>query len=119
MGLKLDLASHLSSLSLHATLPTCYWLIIHQLDIVLLFKHRKNRSANNHIHVPKDIEDNLKERPDTISVLKGTFFASGVIRSTKEELKGTHPLNMAPPPKVFGYSKTLAKVKAPAKLIAI
>jgi len=32
-----------------------------------------------------------------------------------EELNGTQPLKIAPPPKVLGYSRTLAKVKAPEK----
>lgn len=44
-----------------------------------------------------------------------TRFASGVIRSIIDELKGIQPLKTAPPPKAFGYSRTLAKVKAPAK----
>lgn len=43
-----------------------------------------------------------------------TFFASGEIRPIIDELKGTHPLKTARPPRVLGYSKTLAKVKAPA-----
>ena len=46
---------------------------------------------------------------------KGTLFAFGEIFSTIDELKGTHPLKTAPPPRVFGYSRTLANVKAPAK----
>jgi len=32
-----------------------------------------------------------------------------------EELKGTHPLKTAPPPRVFGYSRILDKVKAPVR----
>lgn len=50
---------------------------------------------------------------------KITFFASGVTLSRIEELNGTHPLNTAPPPRVFGYSRTLANVKAPRKFISI
>ena len=46
---------------------------------------------------------------------KGTLFAFGEILSTTDELKGTNPPKTAPPPRVFGYSRTLANVKAPAK----
>jgi hypothetical protein len=43
-----------------------------------------------------------------------TFLASAETLSITDEPKGTQPLNTAPPPSFFGYSKTLAKVKAPA-----
>jgi hypothetical protein len=49
------------------------------------------------------------------SSLKRTLFASGVICCIIDELKGSHPLNTAPPPSVLGYSRTLANVKAPGK----
>jgi hypothetical protein len=48
-----------------------------------------------------------------VFIAGSTLFASGEICSMIEELKGTHPLKTAPPPKAFGYSKTLVKVKAP------
>jgi hypothetical protein len=44
-----------------------------------------------------------------------TCLASGVICSVIDELNGTQPLKTAPPPNVLGYSRTLAKVKAPSK----
>lgn len=46
---------------------------------------------------------------------RSTSFAFGEILSIIDELKGIHPLKTAPPPRVFGYIRTLAKVKAPAK----
>lgn len=49
------------------------------------------------------------------SSLKCTLFASGDICCIIDELKGSHPLNTAPPPSVLGYSRTLANVKAPGK----
>lgn len=58
----------------------------------------------------------MKGREEILVFLNiSTRFASGVIRSIMDELKGTQPLKTAPPPKVFGYNRTLAKVKAPAK----
>lgn len=44
-----------------------------------------------------------------------TFAASDGNCSGIEELKGIHPLKTAPPPRVFGYIRTLAKVKAPVE----
>jgi hypothetical protein len=46
---------------------------------------------------------------------RSTLFAFDEICSIIDVLKGSHPLKTAPPPRVFGYSRTLAKVKAPAK----
>jgi hypothetical protein len=44
----------------------------------------------------------------------GTFFASSVTLAAKEaELKGRKPLKTAQPPRVSGYSSTLAMLKAP------
>lgn len=54
-----------------------------------------------------------KGKEKNLGMLGNTFLASPSIRSIMVELKGTHPLKTAPPPRVFGYSKTLAKVKAP------
>lgn len=51
--------------------------------------------------------------------LKRTLFASGGICSIIDELKGTHPLNTAAPPRVLGYSRTLANVKAPGKKVVL
>ena len=62
----------------------------------------------------------LSLKLDAIVLLKkSTLFAFGEICSTIDELKGTHPLKTAPPPRVFGYNRTLAKVKAPAKELLI
>jgi len=44
-----------------------------------------------------------------------TRLASGVTCSVTDELNGIQPLKTAPPPKVLGYNRTLANVKAPAK----
>jgi hypothetical protein len=46
-------------------------------------------------------------------VTHSTFFASAVILDAKGELKGRKPLKTAHPPRVLGYSRTLAMLKAP------
>lgn len=51
--------------------------------------------------------------------MKGTLFASGGNCSVLDALKGTHPLNTAPPPRVLGYKRTLANVNAPGKTFKI